>query len=135
MRRESYQQFAIVAADSAQALTEQLNAKLVELKDKRPQVTFEGLIARISYTEEASFIEDISDEYAAVGIKLKCQDCPIFKPVRKMDGTIDKRAKWGGCEYSPLGYGQTTKCSSACNRLFEMINSGEVRLCLAESEE
>lgn len=135
MRREVFQQYAIVAADSAQDLTEQLNAKLRELSAKRPQVTFEGLIARISYTEEAHFIEDLSDEYEAVGIKLKCQDCPLFQPVRKMDGSIDKRAKWGGCEYSPLGYGQTTKCSNACNRLFEMINSGEVRLCLAESEE
>lgn len=135
MRRESYQQFAIVSADSAQSLTEQLNAKLRELSSKRPQVTFEGLIARISYTEDATFFEELSDEYEEVGIKLTCQRCPMFEPVLKADGTIDKRAKWGGCEYSPLGYGQTTKQSKACSRLFEMINSGEVKLCLAESEE
>lgn len=135
MRRECFQQYAIVAADSAQSLTEQLNSKLRELQDKRPQVTFEGLIARISYTENVYLMEELADEYEAVGIKLSCQDCPMFQPVRKMDGTIDKRAKWGGCEYSPLGYGQTTKQSKACNRLFEMINSGEVKLCLAESEE
>ena len=135
MRREVFQQYAIVAADSAQDLTDQLNAKLRELQNKRPQVTFEWLIARISYTEEARFMEDLSDEYEAVGVKLKCQDCPLFQPVRKMDGSIDKRAKLGGCEYSTLWYGQTTKCSNACNSLFEMINSGEVRLCLAESAE
>lgn len=135
MRRECFQQYAIVAADSAQSLTEQLNSKLRELQDKRPQVTFEGLIARISYTENVYLMEELADEYEAVGIKLSCQDCPMFEPVRKMDGTIDKRAKWGGCEYSPLGYGQTTKQSKACNRLYEMINSGEVKLCLAESEE
>ena len=135
MRRESFQQFAIVAADSAQALTEQLNTKLYELRDKHPTVTFEGMIARISYTEETSILEELSDEYAQVGIKLTCQSCPLFQPVRKADGTIDKRAKWGGCDYSPLGYGQTTKCSKACNRLYEMINSGEAKLCLAESEE
>lgn len=135
MRREFFQQYAIVAADSAQSLTEQLNSKLRELQDKNPQVTFEGLIARISYTENVYLMEELSDEYEAVGIKLSCQDCPLFQPVRKMDGTIDKRAKWGGCEYSPLGYGQTTKQSKACNRLYEMINSGEVKLCLAESEE
>lgn len=135
MRRECFQQYAIVAADSAQSLTEQLNSKLRELQDKRPQVTFEGLIARISYTENVYLMEELADEYEAVGIKLSCQDCPLFQPVRKMDGTIDKRAKWGGCEYSPLGYGQTTKQSKACNRLYEMINSGEVKLCLAESEE
>lgn len=135
MRRELFQQYAIVAADSAQSLTEQLNAKLRELQNKSPQVTFEGLIARISYMENVYSMEELADEYEAVGIKLSCQDCPLFQPVRKMDGTIDKRAKWGGCEYSPLGYGQTTKCSRACNRLYEMINSGEVKLCLAESEE
>ena len=135
MRRESFQQFAIVAADSAQQLTEQLNAKLFELRNKRPQVTFDVLIARISYSEDVNILEELSDEYEEVGIKLTCQACPMFQPVRKMDGTIDKRAKWGGCEYSPLGYGQTTKQSKACNRLYEMINSGEVKLCLAESEE
>lgn len=135
MRRECFQQYAIVAADSAQSLTEQLNSKLRDLRDKHPQVTFEGLIARISYTENVYLMDELADEYEAVGIKLSCQDCPMFQPVRKMDGTIDKRAKWGGCEYSPLGYGQTTKQSKACNRLYEMINSGEVKLCLAESEE
>lgn len=135
MRRELFQQYAIVAADSAQSLTEQLNAKLRELQNKSPQVTFEGLIARISYMENVYSMEELADEYEAVGIKLSCQDCPLFQPVRKMDGTIDKRAKWGGCEYAPLGFGQTTKCSKACNRLYEMINSGEVKLCLAESEE
>ena len=41
MRFESFQQFAIVAADSAQQLSEQLNEKLYELRTKRPQVTFE----------------------------------------------------------------------------------------------
>lgn len=54
MRRESFQQFAIVAADSAQQLTEQLNAKLFELRNRRPQVTFDGLIARISYSGEVN---------------------------------------------------------------------------------
>ena len=135
MRRESFQQFAIVAADSAQQLTEQLNEKLRELKGKNPTVTFEGMIARISYSEDVQIFEELSDEYEEVGIKLTCQRCPMFEPVLKADGTIDKRATWGGCEYSPLGYGQTTKQSKCCSRLFEMINSGEVKLCLAESEE
>ena len=135
MRSESYQQFAIVSGDTAQSLTEQLNAKLYELRDKFPKVTFEGLIARISYSENFTKCEDLSDEYSEIGINLTCQRCPLFQPVLKADGTIDKRSKWGGCDYSPLGYGQTCKTSRACNRLFEMINSGEVTLCLAESNE
>ena len=131
-RVESYQQFAIVSGDSAQQLTDRLNKKLYELRKKQPTVAFEGLIARISYTEDERIFEDVSDEYEAAGIKLTCQMCPLLRPVLKSDGTIDKRAKWGGCEYSPLGYGQTSRESRACNRLFEMINSGEVKLCLAE---
>lgn len=132
MKRESFQQFAIVAADSAQSLTEQLNAKLRELKDKRPTVSFEGLIARISYTEEVNINEDLSDEYSAVGINLTCQDCPCFEPRLNANGTEDRRAKRGGCPYA--SYRTTFRDSRACNKLFEMINSGEVRLCLAESE-
>ena len=84
MRRESFQQFAIVAADSAQQLTEQLNAKLFELRNRRPQVTFDGLIARISYSEDVNILEELSDEYEEVGIKLTCQACPMFHLVRKM---------------------------------------------------
>lgn len=62
MRRESFQQFAIVAADSAQQLTEQLNAKLFELRNRRPQVTFDGLIARISYSGEVKLCLAESEE-------------------------------------------------------------------------
>ena len=51
MISRSSQQFAIVAADSAQQLTDQLNEKLRELRDKSPTVTFDGMIARIQYTE------------------------------------------------------------------------------------
>lgn len=130
MRRESYQQFAIVAADSAQELTDRLNAEMFRLKNKRPTVTFEGLIARISYTEYSEIIESLSDVYKGEGINLKCQDCPVFAPILKSDGTADARIKWGDCPYCE--FGRTSRDSAACDKLFKMINSGEVRLCLAE---
>ena len=81
MRTESYQQYAIVAADSAQELTEQLNEKLKTLKCKYPKVTFEGLIARIQYTESVQIVEELSDEYELQGVRLTCQDCPMFQPL------------------------------------------------------
>ena len=133
MISRSYQQYAIVAADSAQELTEQLNEKLKTLKCKYPKVTFEGLIARIQYTESVQIVEELSDEYELQGVRLTCQDCPMFQPLLKQDGTKDKRAKWGDCPFAH--FGRTSRNSSACSRLFEMMNSGEVRLCLAESEE
>ena len=133
MRRESYQQFAIVAADSAQSLTEQLNAKLFELKGKRPNVTFEGFIARIEYFEEYSKCEDLIDEYDEKGVRLHCEDCPFFEPMRNKNGTINRAAKKGDCPFATYGF--THRDTPACERLFQMLNDGEVRLCLAESEE
>ena len=132
MRQESYQQFAIVAADSAQQLSEQLNKKLYELRTKRPQVTFEGLIARISYSESVSIAEDLVDQYDLAGVRLRCGACPFFEPRRNTDGSADKRAKRGTCPCAE--YGIAFRDSTACNRLFEMLNSGEVKLCLAESD-
>lgn len=133
MRTESYQQYAIVSADSAQELTEQLNKTLKQLKCKYPKVTFEGLIARIQYTETVYIAEELSDEYELQGVKLTCQDCPLFEPIMKRDGTRDKRTKWGDCPHAH--YGRTSRDSSVCSKLYEMINSGEVKLCLAESGE
>ena len=62
MISRSYQQYAIVAADTAHNLTEMLNAKLYDLRDKNPTVTFEGLIARIQYAENESVTENLQEE-------------------------------------------------------------------------
>ena len=132
MKSESYQQFAIVASDSAQVLSEKLNAKLYELRHKQPTVTFDGMIARISYYETVETCEDLRDEYALKGVRLTCQDCPLFSPIRKADGTEDHRVKWGDCDHAHLG--RTYRDAAACDRLFQMINSGEVRLCLRENQ-
>lgn len=129
MRSRSYQQYAIVAADSAHTLTEQLNAKLIELRDKNPTVTFEGLIARIQYVECEQIPESLAEEYEAKGVRLTCQDCPFFVPMYKADGTEDRRAKWGGCPFAE--FKQTSKDSRACDELFQMINDGRVKLCVS----
>ena len=128
MKSVSYQQYAIVATDSAHTLTEQLNAKLYELRDKRPTVTFEGFVARILYEETETYPETLAEEYAVQGVRLTCEDCPYFVPAVNRNGTEDRRAKWGGCPISETG--KTRKCSAACDELFQMINNGEVRLCI-----
>lgn len=130
MRTESFQQFAIVAADSAQSLTEQLNAKLYELRNKSPRVTFEGLIARIQYTEERVETASLADEYEAQGISLTCQDCPYFEPIRKADGSVDRRIRWGECQYSESG--RVGRDAAVCDQLFKQLNSGIVRLTLSD---
>ena len=130
MKRESFTQYSIVAADTAQRLSEQLNAEVYRLRHKQPTVTFEGLMARIAYTETDEEPEDVRDEYHLKGVQLTCQDCPFFEPIRKADGTEDRRVKIGDCSYKPLG--RTFRDSMACDILFQKINNGEVRLCLAE---
>ena len=129
MKSRSYQQYAIVAADSAQTLTEQLNAKLIELRDKNPTVTFEGLIARIQYVESEYIPESLEEEYEAQGVQLTCEDCPYFCPTVKADGTLDLRSKWGGCHLNESGMAK--KGSRACEKLFQKLNSGEVKLCVS----
>lgn len=133
MISKSYQQFAIVQADSAQLLTERLNAKLYELKDKDPAVTFEGLTARVSYTEREEYPEDVGEVFEMEGAGFFCRMCPFYRPITKADGSIDERISYGLCPVAK--YGKTKAASRACVRLYEMIMSGEVKLCLAESEE
>ena len=125
---KSIQQFAIVQGDTAQQLTDQLNAELVRLQDKNPTVSFEGLIARIQYTEKETIPETLAEEYEAKGIRLTCEDCPYFCPAIKADGTQDLRAKWGGCPWAE--YGRAKKSARVCDKLFELINNGEVKLCI-----
>ena len=130
MKSISYPQFRIVEADTAQELSEELNRALRELNDKHPNVTFAGTrIARIEYTETIRDIpEDLSDEYQIQGVNLYCDDCPYFERMKKADGTEDLRKNFGTCPFSSCGVAH--KRAHACETLFKMINSGEVKLCL-----
>lgn len=130
MREDSYLQYAIVVGATAEELTEKLNAKIYELRFKRPEVTFEGMIARISYTESIRICEDLIDEYALKGVRLTCQDCPFFNPLRNKDGSVNRAAKRGDCPFAE--YGTTNRDRMACERLFQMLNRGELRICLNE---
>lgn len=132
MRSQSYQQFAIVCGDTAQSLTEQLNAKLKDLKDKNPTVAFEGLIARISYTEREEQPEDMAEVFELEGAGFHCSQCPFYQPALASNGEPDRRKKYGMCPNAK--YGKAFGYAKACDKLYQMFMSGEVRLCLAESE-
>ena len=128
MRSISYPQYRIVQSDTAKELTDELNAILKELKDYGPEVTFEGLTARVAYTlREDAIPESLADEYRVKGVNLYCEDCPYFERIKKRDGTPDLRKKIGLCPFASGG--TTFKDCSACETLFKMINSGEVKLC------
>ena len=127
MKSKSIQQFAIVRSDSASAFEGELNARIMELSDKNPIVKFDGLTAYISYTETVRIPEDTSDEYELKGVSFRCEDCPMFDPILKEDGTEDRRVRYGNCELSK--YGRTMRDSRACEQLFTMIQNGRVGLC------
>ena len=127
MKSKSIQQFAIVRSDSASAFEGELNARIMELSDKNPIVKFDGLTAYISYTETVRIPEDTSDEYELKGVSFRCEDCPMFDPICKGDGTEDRRVKYGNCELSK--FGRTMRDSQACEQLFTMIQNGRVGLC------
>lgn len=128
MRYDTYKQYAIVQGNTAHDLTEQLNAKLYELRNKNPVVTFEGLIARIEYDEDEQKAETLAEEFELKGVKLTCYQCPMFEPLLNKDGTENRSAKRGGCIFRP--HGMTHRDVPACSKLFEMLNDGRIFLCL-----
>lgn len=133
MKRSTYEQFAIVASDSASLFNTQLNEEIYRLKDNNPVVHFSESIpfyAQIKYTVDSTTPENVREEYELQGVRFVCAQCPCFKAALKDDGTEDKRCKWGECEHSELG--RVAKTESACDRLYELISEGGVRLCFTE---
>lgn len=134
MKRSTYEQFAIVAADTAALFAERLNAEIFRLKDNNPVVIFSEstspFYARIKYVVDTEAPESIAEASAVEGVSFVCLQCPFFKPVLKEDGTIDKRVKWGDCEHAELG--RTYKTAPACDKLYELIKEGDVKLCFMD---
>lgn len=128
MKEQQFQQFAIVQGNTASDLTEKLNPKLLELKDKEPTVEFDGLTARIRYFESVSVPEDLADEYKMHGLDLKCSVCPFFEPIEKADGTTDERTKRGKCPCAT--YGIAFSNGAVCDNFFRLLNDGGFELCL-----
>lgn len=134
MKRSSFEQFAIVANDSASLFTEQLNAEIYRLKDNNPVVQFSEssspFYARIKYIVNTEEPETIAEASAVEGVRFVCLQCPYFKPVLRDDGEVDRRAKWGDCEHADLG--RVAKTAPACEKLYELIKEGDVKLCFMD---
>ncbi len=126
MRRDSYLQFRIITADTYDELTEKLNRVMFELRHKEPGVEFEGHTVRIRYKESELHPEDLTEEYRLKGVDLHCLDCPFFDPLRNKDGSVNRAAKRGSCRFAT--YGETSRDRMACEKMFEMLNRGEIKL-------
>ena len=133
MRSSSYDQFAIVQADSAPLFNQQLNEEIFRLRDHNPVVKFSESIpfyAQIKYRVNEDHPETISESYEMEGVRFVCAQCPYFQPPRRDDGEVDHRFKWGDCEHAELG--RVLRGQRACDRLYEAIKEGSVRLCFME---
>lgn len=133
MKRSTFEQFAIVRSDSASLFTEELNAEVYRLRDNYPVVTFSESIpfyAHIKYKVTEEIPETESEKQQLNGIRFVCAQCPLFKAPKKDDGTEDKRCKWGDCDEAEMG--RTLKASPACEKLYELIAEGGVKLCFTE---
>lgn len=130
MKSSCYDQYAIVTSDSASSFSQQLNEEIIRLKDTNPVVFFSEthpFYARIKYSVNTLTPETIAEASALEGVSFVCCQCPYFKAVTTEDGEIDRRFKWGDCEHAEMG--RTYKTTAACDRLYELIKEGDVKLC------
>lgn len=133
MKHSALQQFATIHEDSASLFDARLNEKIYELRDCNPTVKFSEHIpfyAHITFVVKESTPETVAEASEINGVSFVCAQCPYFKPSLRDDGEIDKRCKYGDCEYSELG--RTFKDSPACDKLYEAVRDGDVNLVFRE---
>lgn len=134
MRSSSYDQYAIIVADSAELFNQKLNEEIYRLKDNYPVVDIlraePPFFAQIKYRVTKDTPETIAEASAVEGVSFVCAQCPYFQPVLKEDETEDKRCKYGDCEHAEMG--RTLKMAPACDKLYELIKEGDVRLCFMD---
>lgn len=77
MKNVKTEQFRIITGGTVEEYQNRLNAALVELRDKNPQVEFHQsnpMFAYIRYTLTDQIPEDLADEYKLMGIRFTCYD-------------------------------------------------------------
>ena len=135
MKHSAYPQYATVRETIGTLFDAKLNETIRELRDKNPVVTFsdaDPLCAYVAYTITEDRPETIEEASAIEGVRFVCEQCPYFKPIEKEDGDPDRRHKWGNCPYTDSG--RAKKTAPACDRLYDLVKGGGVRICLSDSE-
>ena len=133
MKNSVYEQFATVHEDSASLFDAKLNAMVKELRAFNPKVVYSDHIpfyAHITYCVNENIPETVAEASAVEGISFVCAQCPYFEPEKTQDGEVDKRKKWGNCPHAELE--RVKKTAPACDRCYEAIKEGDVRLCFID---
>lgn len=135
MRHSIYEQYATVREDTATMFDSKLNETIYRLRHHNPKVVIsesDPLCAYVKYSINEAQPETVSEEYEAQGINFKCCHCPHFKPILKEDETVDRRCKYGDCEYADMG--MTPKDSPACELFYNTIKECNVKLVFDEED-
>lgn len=133
MKNSVYEQFATVHEDSASLFDARLNEMVKELRAFNPKVVYSDHIpfyAHITYCVNETTPETVAEASAVEGVSFVCAQCPYFQPALTQDGEVDKRKSWGDCEHAELG--RVKKLDPACDKLFEAIKEGDVRICFTD---
>lgn len=133
MKHSVLQQFATIHEDSASLFDAKLNEMVQKLRNYGPVVKYSEQIpfyAHITYGVSEITPETVAEASELSGVSFVCSQCPFFKPVLRDDGEIDKRCKYGDCEYTELG--RTFKDQPACDKLYDIIKDGDVNLVFKE---
>ena len=130
MRNSAYEQFATIHEESGTLFDIRLNEKVRELKAYNPKVKFSDSVpfyAHISYVVNETIPETVAEASEIEGVRFVCAQCPYFEPARTQDGEIDHRHNYGDCPHAEIG--RVKKTEPACDRLYQLIKEGDVRLC------
>lgn len=123
MRKETKTKIAVIKEETAEQFERAVNSKVDELEGKSPTLEFvkeAGWCAYVLYQEEVEVLETAADRYQAMGIRLKCGQCPY------RENPKEKRVRYTSCtlgDRQGIAYGDP-----ACNLLYEMLEKGEVQL-------
>lgn len=133
MRHSVYPQFATIHEESGTLFDARLNEMIYELRDYNPKVKFSESIpfyAHITYTVNEKLPETVAEASELKGVSFVCGQCPYYQPMKTADGEVDKRRRYGDCDFAETG---RTKCTApACNELYELIKEGGARICFTD---
>ena len=127
MNYKTIKQLEVISELDPRVFQEKFNTFMREHPDAEVQImNVNGMhTAYITYVYEEEEPETVADQFHIEGIYWHCRNCPEFQPLKKADGTIDRRAKRGKCDYSE--YGTANKDIECCELVYKWLMQGKVQ--------
>lgn len=122
MKYQSGKRIEVIAATTPEAFAKEINSKLAQLDAQKAQYELQfnnnmGLCAYIVIDKVTEVPEFVSEEFALIGVRRTCLDCPYW--VHPTKGNV----KYTRC---PITAGVHSAKSPACETYYEMLLNGEI---------